>query len=106
MAKNLVRRLMTPTYEDGGARRMRRTPHFRGLSGPEHARLSWPGGRGYRDTPRAAGRAGRGAVARRRPRVRAADGARAAPVPDRAAAGRPRGARRAGPDGGLLHGAP
>src|SRR6476661_1340806 len=65
--------------------------------------LNWPGGRGYRDTARAAGRAGRGTVARCRPGVRAADGARAAPVPDRPAAGRSRWARRAGPDGGLLH---
>ena len=53
-------------------------------------------GPGARPCGGASGRAGRGAVSRRRSRLRAADGARAAPVPDRAAAGRAGRARRRG----------
>ena len=53
------------------------------------------GSRGQRRTTVAtAGRAGRRAVARDRPRLRAADGARAAAVPHRPAAGRAARARR------------
>ena len=49
-----------------------------------------------RSCPGSPGGARRRALARDRPRLRPADGARAAPVPDRAAAGRAGRARRAG----------
>ena len=50
---------------------------------PGRRRLNLPGGRVRRHTGRPAGIAGRGSVARRGSRIRPADGARSAPVPDR-----------------------
>ena len=63
-------------------------------------------GSGQRDrsTPGSVGGARGRALARHRPRLRAADGARAAAVPDRAAAGRGHRARRGAARGRLLHG--
>ena len=61
------------------------------------------GGRGGRSRARPAGRARRRALARRRPRLRAADGARVAAVPDRLAPRRADRPRRAGARGRLLH---
>ena len=89
------RRRSTACGRDARPPTRRRKPH---LSSATSERRS-------RSAPDSPGRARRRALARHRPRLRSADGARAPPVPDRAAARRRDRPRRRGPRGRLLHGA-